>query len=151
MNAFFDSVEQRDNLVRIARSWLGTPFHPHAAIRGVGVDCVHLLAEIYRETGLFAGYELPRYTMGGGDHADVSLVVSWLEAHPRFRRLDLAADTLAAGDLVTFRLGRVAHHVGLMLSEKTFLHAIRDCGVLESRIDEKTYARRLLQAYRPVP
>jgi hypothetical protein len=59
VNAFFDSVEQRDNLVCIARSWLGTPFHPHAAIRGVGVDCVHLLAEIYRESGLFAGYELP--------------------------------------------------------------------------------------------
>ncbi len=149
--SFYASADRQRRLVEVARSWLGTPFHPHAAIRGVGVDCVHLLAEIYRETGLFAGYELPRYTMGGGDHADVSLVISWLEAHPRFRRIDLAFEALAAGDLVTFRLGRVAHHVGLVLGDRTFLHAIRDCGVLESRIDEKTYARRLLQAYRPVP
>jgi cell wall-associated NlpC family hydrolase len=148
--SFYASADRQRLLAQVARSWLGTPFHPHAAIRGVGVDCVHLLAEIYRETGLFAGYELPRYTMDGGDHADSSQVLSWLEAHPRFRRLDLATEALAAGDLVTFRLGRVAHHVGLMLSEQTFLHAIRDCGVLESRIDEKTYARRFLLAYRPI-
>ena len=148
--SFYASADRQRHLDQVARSWLGTPFHSHAAIRGVGVDCVHLLAEIYRESGLLAGYELPRYTMGGGDHADTSLVISWLEAHP-LRRIDLTTDALAARDLVTFRLGRVAHHVGLMLGEKTFLHAIRDCGVLESRIDEKIYARRLLQAYRPVP
>jgi cell wall-associated NlpC family hydrolase len=144
-------TDRQRHLAHVAQSWLGTPFHPHAAIRGVGVDCVHLLAEICREPDLFAGYELPRYTMDGGDHTDASQVLSWLEAHPRFRRIDLASEALAAGDLITFRLGRVAHHVGPILSQKTFLHAIRDCGVLESRIDEKTYARRLLQAYRPVP
>jgi hypothetical protein len=67
------------------------------------------LAEIYRESGLYAGYELPRYTMDGGEHADASQVLSWLEAHPNFRRVE-AADP-AFGDLVTFRLARVAQPV----------------------------------------
>jgi cell wall-associated NlpC family hydrolase len=87
--------------------------------------------------------------MDGGDHADVSQVLSWLEAHPRFRRVERL--TLAAGDLVTFRLGRVAHHVGLVLEPPSFIHAIRGYGVIESRLDDPTYAKRLERVYRPVP
>jgi cell wall-associated NlpC family hydrolase len=147
--SFYASADRQRHLAQVARSWLGTPFHPHAAIRGVGVDCVHLLAEIYREAGLFAGYELPRYTMDGGDHADSSQVLSWLEAHPNFQRVERAH--LATGDLVTFRLARVAHHVGLVLEPPAFIHSIRGYGVIESRLDDPTYAKRLERVYRPVP
>jgi cell wall-associated NlpC family hydrolase len=87
--------------------------------------------------------------MDGGDHADSSQVLSWLEAHLNFRRV--AGVHLALGDLVTFRLARVAHHVGLVLESPSFIHSIRGYGVIESRLDDPTYAKRLERVYRPVP
>jgi cell wall-associated NlpC family hydrolase len=87
--------------------------------------------------------------MDGGDHADASQVLSWLEAHPNFRRVE-AADPLF-GDFVTFRLARVAHHVGLVLEPPSFIHSIRGYGVIESRLDDPTYAKRFERVYRPVP
>ena len=35
-------------VIAVARSWLGTPFVPRGNLKGAGVDCVHLPAEIYR-------------------------------------------------------------------------------------------------------
>jgi len=52
---------------------------------------------------------------------------------------------------VTFRLARVAHHVGLVLEPPPFIHSIRGYGVIESRLDDPTYAKRLERVYRPVP
>jgi cell wall-associated NlpC family hydrolase len=42
-------MEERLRVVRVAQSWLGTPYHHHAALRGVGVDCAYLLIEVYAE------------------------------------------------------------------------------------------------------
>ena len=148
MSAYFDTDERRSHLVEIARGWLGTPFHPHAALRGVGVDCVHLLAEIYREAGLLGPYELPDYTMDGGDYQSASQVLSWLRASPRFQELPAGA-AAGIGDLVTFRLGRVPHHVGLVIGP-TFIHAIRDYGVIESFCGDPTYAKRRQATFRPL-
>ena len=86
--------------------------------------------------------------MDGGDHADASQVLSWLEAHPNFRRIERAH--LATGDIVTFRLATVAHHVGLVLEPPAFIHSIRGYGVIESRLDDLTYAKRLERVYRPI-
>ncbi len=53
----------REKVVAEARSWLGTPFHIGARVKGAGVDCGQLLYCVYhacglipeQEAGLFAG------------------------------------------------------------------------------------------------
>jgi cell wall-associated NlpC family hydrolase len=87
--------------------------------------------------------------MDGGSHADASQVISWLEAHPNLQRIE--GPNSAFGDLVTFRLARVAHHVGLVLEPPSFIHSIRGYGVIEGRLDDPTYAKRLERVYRPFP
>ena len=41
----------RDDVVAVARTWLGTPYHHQASLKGVGTDCLGLvrgvLCELY--------------------------------------------------------------------------------------------------------
>jgi cell wall-associated NlpC family hydrolase len=136
-------------LIQVARRWLGTPFIPHACIPGAGVDCVQLVTAIYWETRAIEERQLPDYTMDGGEHRSSSQVLEWLEASTRFERLTPGA-AVQSGDLACFRMGRVPHHVGLILQPPIFIHAMRNYGVIESRLDDPTFAKRLTAVYRPV-
>ena len=147
--SFYDSPEKHARLAEVARGWLGTPFHPHACIVHVGVDCVNLLAAIFKETGALDHWEFADYTMDGGDHRDTSQVLNWLDRHPRFGCLP-AEESTQPGDLLCFRLGRVPHHVGLLIAGNRFIHAIRNYGVIESQLDDPTFAKRFVAAYRPL-
>ena len=59
---------------------MGTPFHAFAAVKGVGVDCVHLGAEIYREAGHIDGYQFPTYAIDARQHSSRSALLDWLDA-----------------------------------------------------------------------
>lgn len=42
----------RTQVVDCARSWIGTPYHHQARVKGVGVDCIGLAIGVCRELGL---------------------------------------------------------------------------------------------------
>ena len=42
----------REAVVTEAASWIGTPFHHAARVKGAGVDCLMLLAEVYERAGV---------------------------------------------------------------------------------------------------
>ena len=44
-----DGVD-RGRIVRLARSWIGTPYHHQASVRGVGTDCIGLVRGVWRAT-----------------------------------------------------------------------------------------------------
>jgi cell wall-associated NlpC family hydrolase len=108
-----------------------------------------LVAAIFWETGAIDDRRFPDYTMDGGEHRNSSQVIEWLEASGRFERLAPGTEP-QTGDLACFRMGRVPHHVGLVLLPPIFIHAMRNYGVIESRLDDPTYAKRLMAVYRPV-
>lgn len=127
--------------------WIGTPFVPHACQPGAGVDCVNLVAEILHEAGLIHDYAFPTYRCDQGMHTDDSAVLAWLNLSHEFNRTD--GSRILAGDVLCFRVGRVAHHVGLALGPVRFIHAMRNHGVLFSSLRDPTYRKRLDAVYRP--
>lgn len=134
-------------LASIARRWEGTPFRPHMAKIGLGVDCVWLAAEIYREAGALDVFDPPTYSIDGGHHNDVSKVVAWVEQSGRF---SLVIGQPSAGDLVCFKIGKTIHHVGVMLDAGRFVHAINRHGVTVSYLAEAAYGKRLAAVYQPL-
>ena len=54
-------TEQRQRVVDVARTWLGTPYHSAARVKGVGVDCLTVLAEVYHEAGIIGHVDIPYY------------------------------------------------------------------------------------------
>lgn len=152
------NLSRGTKIASIARSWLGTPFFPHQAIKGVGCDCVQLARAIYVEAGHAPETVVfPKYSLDGGYHLGRSTVISFLEECGLFscswdHEIDRHAPppTIQPGDLLTFKIGRVPHHVGIAVGGGKFIHAIRDYGVIECDLRDSTWASRLRSVWRPV-
>ena len=134
-------------LLAAAQRWLGTPFREYAHICGAGVDCVQPAAALLEEAGLATGLEFPPYSVDFGDYADSSPVLAWFKARPEWTAVP--AEDIAPGDVLLFRVGRVVNHVGVALGGQRFCHCLRGHGVLISRLDDPTYARRFAIAFSP--
>lgn len=160
MNAFFASPHHRSKLCLESAKWIGTPFAPHAAIRGAGVDCVNLVGQLLIACGHATNFELPKYVMDGGKHNATSQLTDYLDSHPEFARInpDSAAPQLAVnkitlaepGDVLCFILGRSSHHCGQLIHGKTFVHALYGRKVAFASLADKTFARALAAIYRPL-
>jgi cell wall-associated NlpC family hydrolase len=124
-----------------ALSWLGTPYHHHGRLKGVGVDCAMLLAEVYAAAGV-----CPPVAIGPGDyphdwhlHRDDERFCAWLE------RLGLSpVQTPARGDIGVFRYGRAFSHGALVVdvAPLTVVHAYLGRGVILNTLDEEPLSGR---------
>lgn len=149
MKPYFESNARKATLRQTAQEWLGTPFVPHSCLKGEtgGVDCVQLAAGLYRECGMRFDFTPGQYSMSSSAHNVASQVIDWLEASGHFIR---GVYPPLVGDLLCFRIGQCVHHVGIVLTDKTFVHVMRGYGVKASRIDDTTWIKRLAAVYRPI-
>lgn len=147
MKVFFASDTRQAKLLIEATRWIGTPFAPHAAIRGAGVDCVNLCAQLLKACGHADDFALPRYVMDGGKHNATSQLIEYLDSREDFSHPFAPAQ---CGDVLCFKLGRSSHHCGMMLHGKTFIHALYGRKVAFASLADKTFARALFAFYRPV-
>lgn len=64
-------TDLRARIVEEARSWLGTPYHHHAMVKGAGVDCAMLLVAVYGAVGLLPeGFDPRPYPQDWHLHRD---------------------------------------------------------------------------------
>lgn len=157
MTSFF--IQQTARLKALkdaADGWLGTPFRDHWRTKGVGVDCIQLAVAIYSECGLIEAFDPPKYNVGAWKGLKSSPVTDWVEGSENFLIINETGLTkrgvLQPGDLLTFNHGRVVYHLGIFLGEGTdlFVHAITQDGVCKRTLQDSTWSKRLIAAYRPV-
>lgn len=117
----------RDDIVMLARGWIGTPYHHQASLRGVGTDCLGLLRGVWREA---YGTEAERPSAYTRDWAEVGGREDLLAGAERNL---VRASAMAPGDVVLFRMrpGSPAKHVGLLTTTDTFIHAAEGTCVSE--------------------
>lgn len=124
-------VSRRDVVV-IARSWIGTPYHHQASRRGVGADCLGLVRGIFRAIHGREAEQVPGYSADWGEASGRETLLEAAHRHLLVRATSDAENT-EAGDVVVFRMrrGAVAKHVGVMTSNSTMVHAAERIGVVE--------------------
>ena len=129
--------------------WIGTPFHARACIKQVGVDCVNLVFAIYQAAGVIPGYlTLPsHYPMDGGHHLQKSKVLDFLQDVGVF--FEVHKPDARPGDILLLNMGRVIHHVGIVVHEKCMIHAMSPGKVTFAQIDDPTISKRIDQVHRP--
>jgi NlpC/P60 family putative phage cell wall peptidase len=111
-----------DEVVRVARQWIGTPYHHQASVRGIGADCLGLVRGVWRELYGADAETPPPYSR---DWAEASGRETMLEAAARHLR-PIAPGEAAAGDVLIFRLraGTVAKHAAVLSGPQRMIHAM---------------------------
>lgn len=116
------------SLVEIARTYLDTPFHHQARLKGVGIDCIGLLVCAARE----AGFALHDFTDYARDPDPKQLLARLAEQLDRIE----VADSVP-GDVLCFWVTawNVPQHVGFK-TEHGIIHTYANIG----RVVEHSYS-----------
>jgi len=121
----------REDVVREALRWEGTPYHHRARLRGVGVVCAMLPAAVYEAVGLIPRVE-PDYSPQWMLHRGEEQFLAWVT---RFAH-EIPRDAARPGDLAIWKYGRCYSHAAIVIDLPEVLHAvIRGGGVVRGNAD----------------
>ncbi|RMH53206.1 MAG: peptidase [Alphaproteobacteria bacterium] len=137
-----------DEVVAIARSWIGTPYLHQASCRGAGTDCLGLLRGIWRTLYGSEPEAVPPYT---ADWCEPTGREALLEGAGRHLRR-IAPEQKAPGDVLVFRMldRGPAKHVGILARRddiETVIHAYSGRAVCESPLGA-AWRRRIAGVFR---
>ena len=122
------TTEQRSNIVRAAKEWLGTPYHHHARIKHAGADCAMFPLAVYQECGVLPReYRPPQYSVQWHLHRSEELYLN------EIGRFVMVIDgPPQPADFVVFRFGRTYSHGAIVVDWPIVIHAYIPHGVLLS-------------------
>lgn len=107
----------RDAVIAEARSWIGTPFHHQARIKGVGVDCGQLLAAVYETACDMEPMDFGYYPRDWFLHADDERYMDQVAARCK------PVDEPQPGDIALFKIGRAYAHGAIVIDWPMVIHA----------------------------
>lgn len=111
----------RDDIVALAREWLGTPYHHQASLRGVGCDCLGLVRGVWRD--LYGGEPepLPPYSPGWAESLGEERLAAAALRHLR----PVGRGAERPGDVLLFRWRRdcPAKHCAVLSAPDRIIHA----------------------------
>jgi NlpC/P60 family putative phage cell wall peptidase len=139
------------HVIAAARSWLGTPYHDQASLKGVGCDCLGLARGVWRAVVGHEPFVIPPYSRDWGESEPHEV----LAEGARGAMIEIAPDDAGPGTLLIFRMERraIAKHVGILTEADTFIHAYERLGVIEEPLTQP-WRRRIAFAFlfpRPAP
>ena len=133
-----------DTVIAVARSWLGTPYHDQASLKGVGCDCLGLARGVWREVVGPEPFPIPAYSRDWGETGPREVLADGA------RRMMTEMEPAAAGPgaLVLFRMRAraIAKHVGILTAPDRFIHAYERLGVVEEVLT-LAWARKIAFAF----
>ena len=109
---------RRAAVVAEARGWVGTPFHHAGRVKGAGVDCLMLLAEVYERAGIVPHVEPPFYVPDWHLHRDAERYLDGLRAYAT----EIGGPP-SPGDIALFRFGRTFSHGAIVTDWPRLVHA----------------------------
>jgi len=110
----------RESIIAEAMTWLGTPWHHNALLKGVGVDCAQFLIGVYSNVGLVSHIDTGFYPRDWHLHRNEPMFLQFLMQY---------ADPIAEGergDIAMFKYGRHPAHGAIVVDSHTIIHAYRD-------------------------
>jgi NlpC/P60 family putative phage cell wall peptidase len=138
----------RAAIVAEARSWIGTPYHLGARVKGAGCDCATLIAEVLIACGLADREGLGVYSQDWFFHTSNERYLMGLLRHAAKTVEAVAHGSAGAlpGDIVLTRLARskVYNHGAIVTAWPKVIHAI------QPQVEEINAATHPLWTYRAI-
>ena len=134
----------RETIIAEARSWIGTPYHHQAALKGVGCDCLGLVRGVWRAVVGDEPERAPAYTPDWAEALGEETLLAAARRHLR----EIAPGEARAGDVLLFRmgLGAPAKHAAIVSGADRIIHAYWGRAVCETRL-VPWWRRRIAAAF----
>jgi len=132
-------VNRRADVCAEALTWLRTPYHHCADVKGAGVDCAMLLVAVFRSLGLVPATLDPRpYAPAWFLHRDEEQFLGWLQRH------GAEVERPQPGDVAVWKFGRCFSHGAIVISSAgDIVHSYREAGmVVRGNLKESSLAVR---------
>jgi NlpC/P60 family putative phage cell wall peptidase len=135
---------KRLEIIKVTRSWIGTPYHHQSSCLGVGADCLGLVRGVWHSLYGAAAETPPAYSR---DWAEASGDETLIGAATRHLTLIPLAD-VRGGDAVVFRFraGIPAKHIGILTAANRFVHAMEGGPAVEITLTP-WWRRRIVAAF----
>lgn len=112
----------RRAIIAEAETWLRTPYHHAAAVKGGGVDCAQILIEVYAAIGMIERPDVGYYPSDWMLHRSEERYLAWIEKYCR----QVSAPEM--GDIALYQYGRCFSHGAIVVDYPRIIHAHRDEG-----------------------
>lgn len=115
--------QSKRDIVQETLTWVGTPYHHQARIKGIGVDCAQLLVGVAHSTGRLSDEDLKKipmnYSVEWNYHNREEVMLGILQ--------DMGCTPVVGipepGDIIAFKIGRAHGHLGIIVTSTEFVHA----------------------------
>lgn len=143
-------MKNHNNIVAQARTWLGTPFHHQARLKGKGCDCLGLIVGVVDELGLedrngmkLAAYDEVTYSKEPDGAYLIQKLTGLLEEVP--------ITEARAGDLALFKVRENPQHLAILSDYEGGLGMIHSFApsrrVVEHRLDDE-WKSKIIKVFR---
>jgi NlpC/P60 family putative phage cell wall peptidase len=143
-------MKNLNNIVAQARTWLGTPFHHQARLKGKGCDCLGLIVGVVEELGLedrngmrLAAYDEVTYSKEPDGAYLIQKLTGLLEEVP--------IAEARAGDLALFKVRENPQHLAILSDYEGGLGMIHSFApsrrVVEHRLDDE-WKSKIIKVFR---
>ena len=143
-------MDWREKVIQEAKTWMGTPHHNEARVKGAGVDCGQILIDVYETVGILKKGDCTpeHYPPDFALHRGEEKYLGWIQ-----KFCDLIEGEPLPGDIVVFQYGRCISHAGILIGDNKLIHSYINRGVIISDLNESIFfdkkGSRLKGIYRP--
>ncbi len=119
----------RLEIITIARTWLGTPYHHQARTKNIGTDCLGLVLGVYQEVVGGMPVNVPNYSPDWAEASGIETMLYGARDHLE----EIPPDNAHPGDVAVFRLRNsvVAKHAAILMPDNKMIHAMEGTAVSE--------------------
>jgi cell wall-associated NlpC family hydrolase len=128
-----------------ARTWLKTPFHHQARVKGAGVDCGQFPLAIFHAAGVIPHVEVPHYPADFMMHSDDEWYLRIVQSFAR------EIEKPEPGDFAIWQWGRVFSHGAIVVAWPTIIHAWAFVGEVMEMSAETAKLKYLGKTGKPRP
>lgn len=141
-------AEERHAVVREIESWIGTPYHSNADLKGIGVDCGMILLRVFENAGLIKDPIDPRpYPMQWPLHQSTERYLDIVRMYAK----ELPEGQIGGpGDIAVFKLrhSNTYHHGGIIAPEWPWIiHATPPGPVMSENVTQNSALMRLIPKF----
>lgn len=138
----------RSIICTAAMEWVDTPYQHQARVLGVGVDCAQLVMGVAIMCNMLTNEEADKvepYTRDWALHNKEEKMIGILEG---FGCTKVNIEDQRPGDIITFKFGRVASHLGILINDNYIIHAMWNTAKVARTSVTGDWVKRIHSVYR---